>query len=84
VDELIIEDAGSLEQIAHLVGISKGYVHSTIYNILHMNKVSMKWVPRILTPNMRQSRKDCSIELLHLIDSNPQEIFRRIMTGDGT
>jgi histone-lysine N-methyltransferase SETMAR len=85
VEKLIIEDRRiSLEQIAHLVGISKGSVHSIIHNILHMNKVTTKWVPRILTPDMRQSRKDCSIELLHLIDCNPQEIFQRIVTGDET
>ena len=73
-----------LIQIAQIVGISKGSVHSIIHDVLNMSKTNSKWVPRILTPDLCRSRQDCSMELLQLIDSDPYLIFCCIVTEDGS
>ena len=83
VEKLILEDCQiSLSQIAEIAGISKGSVHSIIHDVLNMNKVNTKWVPRILTPDMCKSRRESSSEMLQLIDDNPEQFFHRIVTGD--
>ena len=61
----------TVEDISSQLNISVGSVHAIIHDELHMNKVHTKWVPRILSSDMRQTRIDCSKELLQLCESNP-------------
>ena len=71
----------TVEDISSQLNISVGSVHAIIHDELHMNKVHTKWVPRILSSDMRQTRIDCSKELLQLCESNPS-FFDRLVTGD--
>ena len=71
----------SQREIADILGILKGVVQTILHQHLNMSKVSNKWVPRILTPQMTLNRLDCSNELLHLSSEIPN-FFDRIVTGD--
>ena len=70
----------SQREITDILDISKGAVQTILHQHLNMSRVSTKWVPRILIPQMTLNRLDCSKELLHLSSEIP--FFDRIVTGD--
>lgn len=81
VEALILENRRiTIEEISNTLKISTGSVHTVIHQGLNMNKVNTKWVPRILTLDMRQTRIKCSREMLDL--STDLSFFDRIVTGD--
>jgi histone-lysine N-methyltransferase SETMAR len=83
VEKLVIEDRRiSVVRIAEATGISPTSVHRILHESLHMNKVSTKWIPRILTPDIKEARVSCAKELLELCDEDPSVFFPRIVTGD--
>jgi len=59
-----------------------------VRNILHehlsMEKLSARWVPRLLTVNQKLTRKTVSIKNLALYKRNPSEFLRRFITVDET
>jgi histone-lysine N-methyltransferase SETMAR len=83
VERLVMEDRRiSVAKIADLTGISSTSVHRILHESLHMNKVCTKWIPRILTPDMRHNRVTCAKELLQLGSEDPAGFYHRIVTGD--
>ena len=57
VSALIVEDAlMSVRRIAETVGISKSSAHLILYDNLGLTLVCARWVPRLLTPQMKLHR----------------------------
>lgn len=71
-------------QIAEELGISKERIGEILHNYLHMNKISARWVPKMLTPLDKQRRVETSLEFLDLCKDNLDEICSRIVTVDET
>jgi len=66
-----------------MTGISTGSIHTILHEHLGMSKVSARWVPRMLTPEEKKFRVDCS-ELNILLKSQHKDFFSPIVTGDET
>ena len=49
-----------------------------------MTKVCARWVPRMQTDEMRQSRRAISADNLRLMEDNEEEFYKCIVTGDKT
>jgi len=71
-------------EIAHSLGISTGSVETILHTKLGMSKVSSRWVPRMLTAEMKATRVDTCRELLDWHRSDPENFFSRVVTGDET
>ena len=63
-------------------GLSYGSVSKMIQNKLHMSKVSSRWVPRLLTPFQKQTRRDLSRQMLTLLEQDEEDFFGRLVTMD--
>lgn len=82
-EELVMNDRTiTLEKLAGQLGISKGSVHTIMHDHLHMSKVTTKWVPRLLTVDMRANRLECCEQLCEEFDAGPDDFIARIVTGD--
>ena len=85
VHQLVLENREiSIECIVQETGLSTGTVHTILHEHLSMSKVCARWVPKMLTPDMKATRVNTSSVLLSRYNVNP-EIFRsRVVTGDET
>ena len=83
VDHLISENRRvkqidtSIEKV-----ISQERVHHIITNLLGYRKVSARWVPRMLTPQMKLQRVQICRELLAKFDEDGEDFLRQIVPGD--
>ena len=83
VELMVMEDRHiTVREVAETLGISVGSVSSILQDQLNMKKCSAKWVPRILTPEMKANRVACSRELLQLVEDPAVNFYSRIITGD--
>lgn len=83
VEKLVLEDRRiHVDTIARELKISYGSVESILHDHLHMNKVSARWVPRMLTPMQRAERVRISREHLDRAVANEQDFFARLVTED--
>ncbi|KAM8702325.1 hypothetical protein ACLKA7_004989 [Drosophila subpalustris] len=73
-----------VREIADILKISAGSVHTIIHEHLGMKKVFSKWVPRLLTPEQKQQRIDESKSCLDMFTRNKSEFLRRYITMDET
>ena len=64
--------------------ISHGSAHHIISDVLQYHKVSARWVPRQLTPELKQRRIDACQELLRRFETEGGGFLSRIVTGDET
>ena len=71
-------------EIANSLGISSGTVETILHTKLGMSKVSSRWMPRKMTPEMKQTRVDACRELLDWYTSDSENFFSRVVTGDET
>ena len=65
-------------------GISFGAVRSILADILGIFKVSVRWVPRMLTIDKKKSKLDISEYLLSLYEDDPEKFMRRVVTQEET
>ena len=63
------------------IGISQERVHHIITNLLGYRKVSARWVPRMLTPQIKLQRVQICRELLAKFDEDGEDFLRQIVTG---
>ena len=57
MEKLVMADRSiTQEKIAEILGVLKGTVNSIMHEQSHMTKVCTKWVPRILTVEVRHTR----------------------------
>jgi histone-lysine N-methyltransferase SETMAR len=73
-----------VREIAEDLDISVGSVETIIHEHLGMAKVAARWVPRLLTTEMKKTRLECSRDLLELYNADPEKFLCRIVTGDET
>ena len=70
-------------EIAHSMGIS-ATVETILHTKLGMSKVSSRWVPRMLTPQMKHTRVDACRELLDWYATDTDHFFSRVVISDET
>ena len=84
VEKLVKEDRRiTVEQLASETRISVGSVEKILHDHLNLNKVSARWVPRLLTADQKKERADCCKHLLRL-EANDDLFFEKIVTMDET
>ena len=84
VREKVLEDRRlTVQEIVTEVGISTGSVHSILTEDLNLRRVSAKFVPKLLTEQQKELRKEISEDMLDLANHDP-EFIKTIITGDET
>lgn len=85
VRKLVLEDRRiKVWQIADTVGISKERVGEILHEHLNMTKVSVRWVPKMLTAFDKECRVETSQAFLDLCGDGIDEVCSRIVTVDET
>ena len=74
----------SARRLPYELPIPTTTVYQVMSNHLGMNKVSIRWVLKLLTSIQRANRVDCCQELLQENEVNPDNYVDRIVTGDTT
>ncbi|GFR84868.1 histone-lysine N-methyltransferase SETMAR [Elysia marginata] len=60
VEKLIMQDKRiTVKQLAFETKISIGSVETILHDHLNLNKVSARWVPRLLTTDQKKERVNC-------------------------
>ena len=84
VREKVLEDRRiTIQEIAVEVGISTGSVHTILHEDLNLWRVSAKFVPKLLTEQQKELRKEIAEDMLDLATHDPGFI-ETIITGDET
>ncbi|RUS72383.1 hypothetical protein EGW08_019863 [Elysia chlorotica] len=84
VEGLVKQDRRiTVKQLASETRISVGSVEKILHDHLNLNKVSARWVPRLLTADQKKERADCCKHLLRL-EANDDLFFQKIVTMDET
>ncbi|KYN38942.1 Histone-lysine N-methyltransferase SETMAR [Trachymyrmex septentrionalis] len=64
-----------VRELADMVNISKNAVHRILAENLEMKKLCARWVPRLLTIEQKQRRKDVELKLLPFRIASPRILF---------
>jgi histone-lysine N-methyltransferase SETMAR len=72
------------EEISARCGLSKTMVLRILHDHLGMNKVSARWVPKLLSAVQKQRRFECCTEFLTLCKGQEKEVIESIVMGDET
>ena len=84
VREKVLEDRRlTVREIAAEMGISTGSVHSILTEDLNLRRMSAKFVPKLLTEQQKELRKEISEDMLDVANHDP-EFIKTIITGDET
>ncbi|RUS85452.1 hypothetical protein EGW08_006785 [Elysia chlorotica] len=84
VEGLVKQDRRiTVKQLKSETRISVGSVEKILHDHLNLNKVSARWVPRLLTADQKKERDDCCKHLLRL-EANDDLFFQKIVTMDET
>jgi hypothetical protein len=62
--------------------ISVGSAHNIIREELHYRKIRARWIPRCLTPEIKERRRDVCSVLLAWYEKEGETFLKRIITGD--
>ena len=73
----------TVQEIVAEVGISIGSIHSILAEDLNLRRVSAKFVPKLLTEQQQELRKEVSEDMLDLANHDP-EFVKTIIIGDET
>ena len=73
-----------MRKLVETIGISYGIVVSILHEQLGMEKLSVRWVPRLLTVDHKCDRVTISKQCLEMFQRNPDEFLRRFITVDET
>ena len=71
----------TLKMISSELNLNRFTVHQILTQDLHMRKVCAKMVPKNLTAEQKDDRRDVRLDLLDRLEREPQ-FFSRIITGD--
>ncbi|PNF29610.1 hypothetical protein B7P43_G01634 [Cryptotermes secundus] len=74
----------TLNEIAASLNISHGSARHIVHDMLQFHKVSARWVPRQLTPELKDRRIDACEELPWRFEREGVDFLARIVTGDET
>ena len=79
VHKLVIENRRiSLYELEEATGISYGSIHNILHDEPHMSKVCARWVPKMLSDDMKQSRVTISGAMLTRYNTNPDDFHFRV------
>ena len=82
-EEVLNDRRVTVREIAVEVEISTGSVHSILTEDLRMRRVSAKFVPKLLTEEQKELRKEICKDMLDCANHDP-EFMKTIITGDET
>ena len=84
VEAIVMENRRvTLNDISACLNISHGSAQHIVH-VLQFHKVSARWVPRQLTPELRERRVNACEELLRRFEREGDCFLARIVTGDET
>jgi hypothetical protein len=72
----------TVRSIAEEVGVSAATVHRRLTELLPLQPRLLKWVPHLLTCELKAKRVEFARELLEALRSEKHTLFHRIITGD--
>ena len=85
VDEIIQANRRiKVRDVSEMLGISVGSAQYIIHDVLGYRKVCARWVPHMLSPELKLNRSQVSDELLARYTDEGEAFLRRIVTGDET
>ncbi|KAL0828929.1 hypothetical protein ABMA28_003828 [Loxostege sticticalis] len=85
VEVTVLEDRRlKTKDLAVMTGLSKTTVLRILHEHLGMNKVSARWVPKLLSAVQKQERVRCCAQFLSLCEGRQKEVLDSIVTGDET
>src|ERR1700759_5411150 len=85
VQDMILNDRRlTIRRVAGCLKLSTGTTHHIISEILGYIKVCARWVPRMLTPEIKGVRLQTSRDNLELYRADPVKFHRRYVTMDET
>jgi histone-lysine N-methyltransferase SETMAR len=70
------------KEISARSGLSKTTVLQILHNHLDMNKVSARWVPKLLSAVQKQQHVECCTEFLTLCEGQEKEVIESTVMGD--
>ena len=74
----------SVKDIASCTGISEGSVQTILKKRLDLRKVCARWVPHLLTEELKTQRLKCARELLKTFKGCDSQVISNLLTGDET
>ena len=85
VQDMVLKDRRlTIQYLAECLKLSTGITHHIISEMLGYNKVCARWVPRMLTAEMKRVRLQTSHDNLELFRTDPVKFRRRYVTMDET
>jgi len=85
VEAIVLENRRVTQNdIAACLKIGHGSAHRIVHDVLEFHKASSRWVPRQLTPELRERHVDTCEELLRHFEREGDGFLARIVTGDET
>ena len=71
----------TIRLIAEQLNLNKSTVHDVLTNDLEMRKISAKLVPKNLTVQQKDNRKDICIDIIERIEHEP-DFLKKVFAGD--
>jgi hypothetical protein len=85
VEKLVLQDRRfKASQLASECGVSESLLLTILHERLLMSKVSVRWVPRMLSPPQKQNRVLISKEIFDLFKEGKEAFLSKVVTGDET
>lgn len=83
VEQLVADDRRiTVAELCACVAIGRAAIDTILHEHLHVTKVTARWVPRLLTPDMKRQRVECSRQLLGLAAAEGPLFLQKLVTGD--
>ncbi len=71
----------SIRELGEKCDVNRTMTHRIVKKEFKMHKVALKFIPRVLTDEMKRMRKELSEQSLKLFEEDPQ-LLSKIVTGD--
>ena len=82
-DRLISDDLRvTIRELSEAMGISNESVREILYEHLGVRKLTARWIPKLLTADMKRVRVNTCRDLLAMHDATGADCLSRIETGD--
>ena len=85
IETAILEDRLiTKRQVVHEVNISVGVVEKIFHDLMHIGKLSARWITWLHTALQKQKRVKCAKALLTMYQDNLKDSFNRLITQNET
>ena len=85
IQDIVLDDPKvKVRELAAATGISIGSVVKLLHKNLGIRKLHAKWMPRLLINDQKVQRVRDSMSCLDLLNRNPTDFLRRLVTVDET